>query len=456
MRRGRGGMPLLMPLEERVLFSSTAGLSPAVVRDAYGFDQVVYSNGTSAVAADGRGQTIAIVTAFDAPTLTNDLDVFDKLFSLDGEQSLYAAYGAASTVLTKHEMSTSETADASWSQEASLDVEWAHAIAPGAHILLVEAASDGLSDLLAGVDYAREQPGVSVVSMSWGAAEYPTEWVDDNHFLTPAGHQGVTFVTSAGDSNGTTWPAVSPYVLSVGGTTLLTKGATYLGEAAWTDTGGGISSVETAPAFETALTGSGQRSAPDVAYDANPSTGFYVYDSTDDEGAVGWQTFGGTSAGAPQWAALVEIANQGRAILGKGTLDGPTQALPAIDSLPQSDFHDITLGSTGSFFFGLSATVGYDELTGRGTPIANRVIIGLLGWNGVSPNVVHNTTNAPVTPPHHRFHRFGEAEGATLLAGKNVILKPNVASPAGGVKLPVFYKVSLLPEDPVHAALALL
>ncbi|HVX86796.1 MAG TPA: S53 family peptidase [Phycisphaerae bacterium] len=448
-------MPLLLQLEERLLFSTT-GFSPAVVRDAYGFDQVVYSNGTGAVAADGRGQTIAIVTAFDAPTISNDLDVFDKLFSLDGKQSLEAAYGAAATVLTKHEMSTSETADASWSQEASLDVEWAHAIAPGAHIVLVEAASDGLSDLLAAADYAREQPGVSVVSMSWGAAEYPTEWVDDNHFLTPTGHPGVTFVTSAGDTNGTSWPAVSPYVLSVGGTTLLTQGATYLGEAAWTDTGGGTSSVETAPAFETALTGSVQRSAPDVAYDANPSTGFYVYDSTDYQGSVGWQTFGGTSAGAPQWAALVAIANQGRAMLGKGTLDGATQTLPAIDALPQVDFHDITLGSTGSLFFGLSATPGYDDLTGRGTPVANRVIIGLLGWDGVTANVVHNTTNAPVTPPHHRFHRFDEGEAGASVADAGVAVKGGLATAGSAVRLPVFYRVSLLPEDPAHGPLQLL
>jgi subtilase family serine protease len=448
-------MPLLFPLEPRTLFSAT-GLIPSQIRHAYAFDQLVYSNGVSPIAADGRGQTIAIVTAFDDPTIASDLDVFDKTFALTGNKTLLEQYGAASTVLSKHEMAADVAADASWSQETSLDVEWAHAIAPGAHILLVEAASDSLPDLLAAVDYARQQAGVSVVSMSWGSSEYSTEWFDDNHFLTPTGHQGVTFVSSAGDQNGTTWPSVSPYVLSVGGATTLVNGLDYVGEAAWSDTGGGTSPLETAPGFETALTGSIYRTSPDVAYDANPDTGFYVYDSTPYNGQSGWMTFGGTSAGAPQWAALIAIADQGRAILGKTTLDGATQTLPAIDSLPAFDFHDITLGSQGPGSFGVSAAVGYDQLTGRGTPIANRTIIGLLTYSGVTATVVHDSTSAP-SAPHRRFHRFEETPAITandLTAAGHIVqvAAPAVTAPA----LPRFSKISLLPTDPGHIALALL
>src|SRR5206468_2022041 len=118
---------------------------------------------------------------------------------------------------------TLPAASVSWGLETSLDVEWAHAIAPGAKILLVEANSSSLTDLLAAVNYARNQPGVSVVSMSWGAGEWSGESAYDSTFTTPAGHAGVTFVASSGDSGSAgapEWPSVSPNVLAVGGTQL--------------------------------------------------------------------------------------------------------------------------------------------------------------------------------------------------------------------------------------------
>ena len=113
------------------------------------------------------------------------------------------------------------------------------------------------------------------------------------------------------------------------------------------------------------------RGTPDVSYDANPSTGFAVYDSY---GSGGWAQFGGTSAGAPQWAALIAIADQGRALAGKGSL---ANAQAALYSLPRSDFHDITSGSNGS-----SATTGYDVASGLGSPIASSVIRDLVAFNG--------------------------------------------------------------------------
>src|SRR5205807_737888 len=106
------------------------------------------------------------------------------------------------------------------------------------------------------------------------------------------------------------------------------------------------------------------RASPDVAYDANPNTGFAVYDTY---GQGGWLQVGGTSASAPQWAALIAIADQGRALAGLGSLDGFTQTLPKLYQLPAADFHDITSGSNG-----FAAGPGYDLVTGRGSPVANK------------------------------------------------------------------------------------
>jgi subtilisin family serine protease len=234
-------------------------------------------------------------------------------------------------------------------------VEWAHAVAPGANILLVEANSASLGDVLSAVNTARNQPGVSVVSLSFGTSEFPQELRYDSTLTAPPGHPPITFVAASGDSGaGTLWPAVSPNVLAVGGTTLLTgPGGSYAGEVAWSGSGGGISLYETEPAYQVGVQSTGRRTTPDVAYDADPATGFSVY-----QGGT-WQTVGGTSAGAPQWAGLIALADQQR-------------ARPALYSLPAADFHDVVIGGNGFL-----AGTGYDFVTGLGTPVANRLVSGL-------------------------------------------------------------------------------
>src|SRR5262249_10872743 len=163
---------------------------------------------------------------------------------------------------------------ADWSAETSLDVEWAHAVAPGAKILLVEAPSDSINDLMSAINYARQQAGVSVVSMSWGIPEGylnpSAEKAYDSYFTTPAGHQAITFVAASGDSGawyGADWPAISPNVLSVGGTTLRITTATgsYGSETAWSGSGGGVSTVETEPSYQQGVQSTGRRTGPDVA-----------------------------------------------------------------------------------------------------------------------------------------------------------------------------------------------
>jgi fibronectin type 3 domain-containing protein len=154
----------------------------------------------------------------------------------------------------------------------------------------------------------------------------------------------------------------------------------YLGESAWSGSGGGLSSLLPQPSYQNGVVtqSSTSRANPDVSYDANPNTGFAVYDTF---GQGGWLQVGGTSASAPQWAALIAIADQGRALAGLGSLDGFTQTLPKLYQLAGSgDFHDITSGSNGAF----SAGPGYDLVTGIGSPIANRLVADLVGSVSVS------------------------------------------------------------------------
>ena len=261
-------------------------------------------------------------------------------------------------------------------------MEWAHAIAPGASILLVEANSSGGSDLLAAENFARNQPGVSVVSMSWAGSEFTGESTYDSYFTTPAGHTGVTFVAASGDTGSAgapDWPSVSPNVLAVGGTQLsLGASGAYLGETAWSGSSGGLSINEPQPAYQRGVVTQSvtQRAVPDVSYDASTASPYAVYDTS--EG--GWLMVGGTSAGAPQWSALVAIADQGRALAGEGALDGASQTLPLLYQLPAGDFHDVVSGSNGAD----SAGAGYDLVTGRGSPIANLIVAGLVGSTSTS------------------------------------------------------------------------
>jgi subtilase family serine protease len=350
------------PLESRQLLSLPPGLSPREIRHAYGLDHVVFSNGKHPIHANGSGQTIAIVDAYDAPNIAHDLRVFSKTFNLPIKDA------NGDFVLTKATTTPRPPVDPGWALEISLDVEWAHAIAPRAHILLVEARSATTNDLLTAINYARRQKGVSAVSLSWGGNESPFEQYYDQYLNTPAGHIGganlrgnVTFVSSSGDRGApASWPAVSPNVVAVGGTSLtLNSNNDYVGESAWAGSGGGFSTIE-------------QTVAPDVAYDADPNSGFAVYASTPGDTNPGWQVIGGTSAGAPQWASIIAVADQGRSLHKAGSLS-TNQTLTALYSLPAADFHDITTGSNG-----FAARPGYDLVTGRGTPRADRLIPDLI------------------------------------------------------------------------------
>ena len=235
----------------------------------------------------GAGETIAIVDAYSDPNIVSDLATADGYASIPAPPSF--------TVINQNgATSPLPSGNTGWGVEISLDVEWAHSIAPAANLLLVEANSSSLADLLKAVDTAASYPGVAVVSMSWGSSEFSSESSYDSNFTTPAGHSGVTFVASSGDSGGVVeWPAASPNVLSVGGTTLsLNSNNTWKSETAWSDSGGGVSRYEPTPSYQSGL-GYSRRATPDVSYDANPNTGFDIYDTYGYGGVLG---VGGTSA----------------------------------------------------------------------------------------------------------------------------------------------------------------
>jgi hypothetical protein len=373
LRRGPQASALLETLETRTLLSAASlevltpqlklatrsaldtglvtasripGYTPGQIRQAYGFDQVTF--GSAQIPADGSGQTIAIVDAYNDADIASDLKTFDQAFGIPAAPQFTIVSQSGGSVC-------GIASDSGWASETALDVEWAHAIAPSASILLVEANSGSVADLMMAVDYARRAQDVSTVSMSWGGQEFAAQTSLDSFFTTPAGHEGVTFVAASGDSgaaDGPQWPSSSPNVLGVGGTSLYTDTATgaYNDESAWSGGGGGVSSVEPEPATQAPVQSTGARVVPDVSYDADPSTGFAVYSSVPDQGITGWQEVGGTSAGSPQWAALVSIADQGRALQGQSSLDGAGGTLPGLYTLYTS--------GTGQTFNTVSATPG--------------------------------------------------------------------------------------------------
>ena len=275
-------------IHPQVTLSTPNGFTPAQIRHAYGFDQI---------ANQGAGQIIGIVDAYDDASAESDLAIFNAQYNLppctSSNGCFRKIYGG----------SRRPVANANWALEISLDVQWAHAIAPKATILLVESTTNSLADLLAGVD-AAVRNGASVVSMSWTVGEFSSESRQDNHFVST----GVTFLAASGDAGtGAAYPASSPDVVGVGGTALtLDANGSYLNEVAWSGSGGGTSSYEREPLFQSLLgipnDARGYRGAPDVSYNANPATGFSVYDSVPLGTASGWFRVGGTSAGSPQWA----------------------------------------------------------------------------------------------------------------------------------------------------------
>ncbi len=343
----------------------TSAFQPSQIRHAYGFDLV--SN-------QGLGQIIAIVDAYDDPNAESDLGVFSRQFGLPVNTT------GNGTFRKFYASGHKPAPNANWSVEISLDLQWAHAIAPKATIILVEAASNNFSDLLKAVDVAVRN-GASVVSMSWDSGEFSGERSLDNHFVA----NGVTFLAASGDSGtGVTYPAASPDVIGVGGTSLsLDANGNYLSETAWSGSGGGLSKYEHVPLYQAQFgipeDSRGVRGVPDVSFNANPGTGYAIYDSVGISGASGWFQVGGTSAATPQWAAAVAIANSMRIAARKTRLTATNTPLYSLAKTNlNGEFHSVTQGDNGSCGLLCDASAGYDFITGLGTPRANALIPALV------------------------------------------------------------------------------
>ena len=251
-------------------------------------------------------------------------------------------------------------ANCGWAQEAALDIEWAHAMAPNAKIVLVEAASNRFNDLFAAVDVASNYiashtvPGE--VSMSWGGSEFSSEASNDSHFTTA----GIVYFASSGDTGGVTiYPGVSPNVVSAGGTTIhRDSSGNFTGETGWSGSGGGPSQYEPRPTYQSAVSAivGSQRGVPDFSFDADPNSGVSVYDSTSCQGMSGWLVFGGTSVASPSLAGIVNLT-------GSFSLNTNAELTPIYGGLGSGNFRDIVSGTAGSF----SAAVGWDFVTGVGS-----------------------------------------------------------------------------------------
>jgi subtilisin-like proprotein convertase family protein len=352
-------------------------LTPTSIRSAYGLNQVMFGS----VQGDGAGQTIAIIDAYDYPTAWADLQAFDAQFGLSDPPSFRRVAQDGSTNYPPTDPAGAGNPKGTWELEAALDIQWAHSMAPGANIILVEATDNSFTNLVVNaVDWARSQPGVVAISMSFSAGEFAGETTYDSYFTTPANHGGVTFLAATGDAGAPGgYPAYSPNVVAVGGTTLTLSGSSYISESGWSGSGGGISTVQPQPQWQRSVVpqSTTMRTAPDVSFVGDPSTGVAVYDSWDYP-ASPWLTVGGTSLSTPMWAGIVAVADQGRQTAGLGPLDGPTQTLPGLYQLPLSDFHDIASGSNGYQSVG-----GYDLVTGRGTPRAQTLIYDLAGIGAI-------------------------------------------------------------------------
>jgi subtilase family serine protease len=395
--------------------------SPSDIRTAYGYPSSL----------DGADQTIVIVDAYGSPTIQSDLATFDAQYGLPvANLTVECPQGCPS-----FSPNANHGNEVGWAEETSLDVEWSHAMAPGAKIVLVVAATNYGNAINAAESVAfQEYPG-AVFSQSFGSFESSISGGGNNIQLQQA-HQnyeaaaaaGDTVLASAGDwgatNLGTTenavYPASDPLVTGIGGTegnpyynglagqplptckpgksctlglakvTCQTSGACtttgYGGEQVWNEpffgaaTGGAESLIFGVPSFQAGVNGSSQRTTPDVSYNATISGGVLTYLGFLGSSS-GWYIFGGTSAGSPQWASIVALANEARGLKGESSLGYLNDRLyPLAESGAYgSDFHDITVGNnqlTG-MPFGYSAGPGYDIASGWGTPQVGSLVAAL-------------------------------------------------------------------------------
>jgi subtilase family serine protease len=338
---------------------------PSDVQTAYGITALHNGNG-------GAGRTIAIVDAFNDPQVANNLAIFSTQFGLP---QCTVASGCL-TIVNQTGGGTLPPFNANWAVEINLDVQWAHVMAPNAHILLVEATNNSLANLFAAVLYAQQH--ADVVSDSWGSNEFPGEATDDSTFSSST----VPILFSSGDSAaaGRQYPCASTYILCVGGTSLYETATSFrASEVGWSGSGGGCSTQIGMPPWQAGYTPCGtQRGMPDVAAAADPNTAALVYLAANivGSGRDGFYLIGGTSWACPMTAGIVAQIQNARIAAGKSTFGlNLVQALytVAAGGLYHYRYYDVTAGNNGN-----PAGSGWDLVTGFGVPLSPALTAALL------------------------------------------------------------------------------
>ena len=421
------------------LFTCQVGLSSATCYDPYQMRHAYNIDTLINAGFDGRGKTIVIVDAFQDPSLVGvggDLDYFNTFYGLP---KFNVAGGPTFTQVAPDGLGAF---DVGWAEEITLDVEWAHAIAPGANIVLVLAKSNADADILSATKYAVDNNLGDVISQSFGENE---SCMDSNtlamqhQVFADATRKNITLFASAGDDgagqptcDGSTLvkaassPASDPLVTAVGGTELHAAGycltslgcnpalnpapGTYQGEIVWNEigigaTGGGFSVLYDEPSYQQGtIHGGKQRGEPDVSYNAAVEHGVLV------RLFGGWYLFGGTSAGSPQWAAIQAIADQ-KAGYGLGFINKAAYHIGQAQSHYSASFHDVTSGNNSAFGVqGFSAGSGWDAVTGLGSPRADGLVDYLIqlvspgdGSSAIAGSEPHGH-GKPSNPGHAKPH----------------------------------------------------
>ncbi len=395
--------------------------SPQQIQTAYGY------SGLLASGVNGAGETIVIIDAFSNPYIPTDLSIQDSTFGLPAPTYHVVAMPGVPA------FDINDPNQADWAGEITLDVLWAHAMAPGAAITLVEAASSSDGDLLAATAYAVDNNLGEVISQSFGEAEScvdPSILAQEHSVFQAAVNKGITLFASSGDSGASQFdcsgssailavgsPASDPLVTAVGGTTLSASEATgtYIGETAWAEgtngitcnppdgddiycSGGGFSSIYPRPAWQGGSNPG--RGVPDVSYDAGINGGVLTHcavcniESGGTASDPSFWLFGGTSAGSPQWAALTADAAQmaGHPL---GDINPVLYQIAAQPGEYAAAFHDVTIGTNRVADLGgegYYAGTGWDPVTGLGSPNAANLLPILEGPpTNTAPPVVSGT-----------------------------------------------------------------
>jgi kumamolisin len=339
-------------------FTTPQGENPATFACIYGLVSDIVPGcpiGVATAVPTGGSEGIVIVDAYDLATAETDLAAFSAQFGLPAAkfEKVYASGKKPANGCT------GLPGLENWGLEESLDIEYAHAMAPDAEIVLMEAASPSDTDLYGAVQKANEliasHHAKAEVSMSWGGSETSSETSNDSFFTQP----GVVYFASSGDSPGTEYPSASPNVVAVGGT-VITRNASgdYTGQTAWSDGGGGDSEFEPIPSFQEGISSivGTSRGVPDVALNAGTETA--IYNTGGSFCGSGWEEVEGTSIAAPSTAGIINRA-------GSFNASSNAQNTEMYGELGDSAiFTDITSGSCGTH----SATTGWDFCTGLGVP----------------------------------------------------------------------------------------